>query len=333
MRKGLKIVGIFFGVILIVLLGALIYFNSAYPKVDPPSKEKVEVTKERIERGKYLAFHVAVCMDCHSKRDWTKFSGPLVLGSEGKGGDMFNKEMGLPGTIYARNITPAGVGHWTDGELIRAITCGVNKDNEALFPLMPYTGYNNMSKEDVYSLVSFIRSIEPKKNNIPDRSLDFPMNFIVKLIPPQSYQPKNTPDRNDKVAYGKYLVTIASCEDCHTTSKEGEPVSGMRFAGGNEFVSPLGTIRTANITPDENTGIGKWTRVDFIKKFKSMASDSAKNIAVTPGEFNSIMPWTMYGGMTEEDLGSIYDYLRTMPAVSNRVNRFTPPQDQNVSAR
>lgn len=333
MRKGLKIVGIFFGVILLAIVGALIYFNSAYPKVDPPSKEKVEVTKERIERGRYLANHVAVCMDCHSKRDWTKFSGPIVPGTEGKGGDEFNKEMGLPGTIYARNITPAGVGHWSDGELIRAITCGVNKNNEALFPLMPYTGYNNMSKEDIYSIVSYLRSIEPRKNNIPERSLDFPMNLIVKTIPSQSYQPKNSPDKNDKPAYGKYLVTLASCEECHSQSVEGELVKGMQFAGGNEFVTPLGTVRTANITPDETTGIGSWTKEDFIKKFKSMESDSAKNISVKPGEFNTVMPWTMYAGMSKEDLGSIYDYLRTVPAVKNLVNRFTPPQNVNVSIK
>lgn len=332
MRKVFKIAGIFFGIVAVVIVAGLIYFNSTYPKVDPPSKEKVERTKERIARGEYLANHVTVCMDCHSKRDWTKFSGPIVPGSEGRGGDMFGKEIGIPGTIYAKNITPAGIGHWSDGEILRAITCGVTRDNQALFPIMPYAGYNNLTKEDAQAIVSYLRSIEPRKNNVPERSLDFPMNLIVKMIPPQSYKPKVMPDKNDKPSYGKYLVTIAACADCHSQSKEGEPVKGKEFAGGNEFVTPLGTVRTANITPDETTGIGSWTKADFIKKFKSVATDSAKNISVAPGEFNSVMPWTMYGGMSEEDLGSIYEYLRTVPAVKNRVNRFTPPQNKQLSA-
>jgi len=88
---------------------------------------KLEYTPERIERGRYLATAVSVCMDCHSTRDWSKFSGPLKEGTLGKGGDRFDHSVGMPGVFYSKNITPAGIGRYTDGELFRTITTGVTK--------------------------------------------------------------------------------------------------------------------------------------------------------------------------------------------------------------
>lgn len=326
MKKFFKILGYILGVLVLILLIGFIYFNSKYPNVDKPKNIKVEITPERIARGKYLAYNVVGCMDCHALRDWTKYAGPITPGTEGKGGDKFSREMGFPGNIYTKNITPAAISNWTDGELIRAITQGVNKKNEALFPLMPYLNFNHLSQEDLYSIVSFIRSLPPINNNIPERELDFPLNLIVRTMPLQTYTPGMI-DKKDPVNYGKYLVTIASCNECHTPAKEGEPLPGMMLAGGQEFNLPFGTIRTPNLTPDTETGIGKWTKEEFIDRFKSFDSDSARNISVKPDEFNTIMPWTFYGGMTREDLGAIYDYLRTIKPVHHQVNRFTPAKD------
>jgi hypothetical protein len=136
----------------------------------------------------------------------------------------------------------------------------------------------------------------------------------------------HVPDRSNPVEYGKYLVTIANCGDCHTQVVEGTPVAGMEFAGGQTTKTPLGTIISANITPHKETGIGSWTKEQFIQRFKSM--DPAKNIpvAVKPGEFNTLMPWTLFSGITEEDLGSIYDYLMTLKPVYNPVTKFIPPK-------
>ncbi len=327
MKKLFKFVGYFLGVIVLLLLAGFIYFNSKYPDVDKPKNVKVEITPERIKRGEYLANHVTGCMDCHAIRDWSKFSGPPKPGTMGKGGDKFGKELGFPGTIYAKNITPAGIGSWTDGELIRAITQGVNKDNKALFPLMPYLGLNHLTQNDLYSIVAYIRSLQPLENKVPETELDFPLNLIVKTIPPKTYTPSPEPDRNDPVSYGKYLVTIADCAGCHTPSEKGEPKPGMDFAGGQEFIFPQGTLRPANITPDNETGIGKWTKEDFILRFKSFDSDSARNMMVDPNGFNTIMPWTLMAGMTEEDLGDIYSYLRTVKPVNNLVVHFTPAKN------
>jgi Cytochrome c len=323
MKKFLKILGILAIVIIVVAVGFTIYIKSAFPKVSPAPNLKVEVTPERVERGKYLANHVTVCMDCHSTRDWSKFSGPITPGTEGRGGERFDESMGFPGEFYSRNITPYGVGNWTDGELFRAITAGVNKDGEPFFPVMPYPYYGTLDKEDIYSIIAYIRTLPPLKNDVQRSSPDFPMNYILRTIP-KDPQLSTKPDKSDILAYGKYMTTGSACIECHTQAVKGKLVEGMEFAGGREFQFPTGEVlRSANITPDMETGIGKWTKDQFITKFKQYSNPEARNIPAKPGEMNSIMPWTMYGGMTTEDLSAIYDYLRTLKPIKNNVVKFS----------
>ncbi|MCK7529193.1 MAG: hypothetical protein MZV64_72395 [Ignavibacteriales bacterium] len=166
---------------------------------------------------------------------------------------------------------------------------------EALFPVMPYTNYHNISEEDLYSIVAYIRTLKPIKNEVGEKELDFPLNYIVKTLPLDSYKPHKAPEKSDMKAYGKYLVTIASCNDCHTKSEDGEPIAGFELAGGAEINLPIGIIRSANLTPDVETGLGAWTKEQFIQRFKSMATDQVKNMEVQQGSFNTIMPWTIYG--------------------------------------
>lgn len=325
MKKVFKILGILVGIVVLLIIGGYIYLNTAFPKVDPPKNIKVESTPERIARGEYLANHVTVCIDCHSERDWTKFAGPIKPGTEGSGGEIFDEKIGFPGKVTTKNLTPANLGAWSDGELIRAITCGVTKDGKALFPMMPYPYYNNLTEEDLYSIVAYIRTFEPKERQISETELNFPLNLIVKTMPIQSYSPAKEVDKSNTVEYGKYLVKIASCSECHTQSDKGEPLPGMTFAGGMEFQFPAGIVRSANITPDNETGIGNWTKETFFERFRFYNTEDAHNIPVNiEKEFNTPMPWLMYSGMSDEDLGAVYDYLRTVTPVKNLVQRFTP---------
>lgn len=324
MKKLIKIGAIVLAVIVVLIITGSVYFNATYPKISPASNVKVQLTAERIERGKYLANNVALCMDCHSTRDFSKYSGPIKPGTEGMGGEIVGKEFGIPGKVPMKNITPAALGNWTDGEIIRAITSGVNKHGEALFPLMPYPNFVNMSEEDLYAIVAYIRTLKPIKNEVGDKELDFPLNYIVKTLPLDSYKPHKAPEKSDMNAYGKYLVTMASCNHCHTPTKDGEPIAGMEYAGGTEVKLPFGTIRGANLTPDVETGLGTWTKEQFIQRFKSMETERVKNMEIQQGSFNTIMPWTLYGGMTEEDLGAIYEYLHSLKPVKNMVVKFTP---------
>ena len=327
MKKVFKILGIVVAVIAVVIIGGLVYFNASYPKVDPPKDIKIEATAERLSRGEYLANYVAVCIDCHSEREWTKFAGPIKPGTKGSGGEVFDENMGFPGMVVTKNLTPANLSSWTDGEILRAVTCGVTKDNKALFPMMPYMNYSNFMEEDAYSVVAYIRSLQPQEKEIPETDLNFPLNLLVKTMPLKSYTPAKEIDKSNPAEYGKYLVTIASCSECHTQSNKGEPLPGMYLAGGQTFNFPAGVVSSANITPDAVTGIGNWTKEDFLNRFRFYNSEEAQNVPVNlEKDFNTPMPWLMYSGMTDEDLGAIYEYLRTIKPVNNSVNRFVPHQ-------
>lgn len=322
MKKILRVVYILLGLIILFILGFGVYFNMKYPVKLLAEDVKVQATPQRMERGKYLTEHVTNCMDCHSKRDYSKLSGPVVPGTEGMGGEIFSEEMGFPGNIVAPNITPAGIGNYTDGELIRAFTEGIAKDGRALFPLMPYMNYRKMDKEDIYSIVTYIRSLKPIENKTAETKLNFPLNFIVKTMPEKN-DPQPVPDISDKVSYGNYLVYSASCGDCHTPRVKGESVPGKEFAGGFSInATPTNIITTANITPDPETGIGKWTKEDFLNKFRAFRDPASYNAQVKEDQFQTFMPWSMFAGMTDEDLGAIYDYLRTVKPVNNKIEKF-----------
>jgi len=283
---------------------------------------KIEITEHRLARGKYLANHVTLCVDCHSQRDWNYHSAPVISGMEGGGGQRFGPEFGMPGTLYSRNITPKGIGHWSDAELIKAMTQGVNKDGETLFPLMPYMFFRELAQEDLYSIIAYIRSLKPVDYQPPKRELFMPIEVLVPNTPPP-YISKPMPDIKNTVEYGKYLVTVASCFECHTQMENGQFKTDMAFAGGYRFDLPSGnTAFSQNITPDVETGIGSWDRQTFINVFKAYSEEEIRKHRLAPGTNNTIMPWSMFSGMTEEDLGAIYDYLRTVKPIKNKVDRF-----------
>src|SRR5665811_1794325 len=121
--KNKRILLIFVGFLLLLIISALVYVKFAIPNI--PLKEiSIANSPDRIAHGKYLSNHVMVCMDCHSTRDWTRFSAPLVDGTFGKGGELFDQKMGFPGMYISKNITPFNLGEWSDAEIFRAITSG-----------------------------------------------------------------------------------------------------------------------------------------------------------------------------------------------------------------
>ncbi|GAB3899751.1 cytochrome c [Larkinella knui] len=334
MKKGLRILLIVLGVIVLLASGGVAYLKLALPNVGPAPELTIQADSAQIARGKYLANHVAVCIDCHSERNWAIPSGPVIAGTEGKGGEPFTRDMGFPGSYYARNITPAHLSDWSDGEIFRAVTTGVSKDGHPLFPVMPYLNYGQVDPEDIKAIISYVRTLKPLENkSIPAPESDFPMNLIINTIPTKTTGMKR-PDPADSLAYGKYLTTFASCGECHTpVDDKGQHLPGMEFAGGREFAMPSGTVRALNLTSDPETGIGSWTKQAFIARFKAAEQKDFKHPASGEfPEFNTIMPWMMYAGMSEQDLGAIFTYLQTIKPVKNAVVKFTP-REKTVASR
>jgi mono/diheme cytochrome c family protein len=294
---------------------------SSQNSTEKEASSVVDSNAIRVERGRYLAFSVVNCMDCHSKFDMEKFSIPHVPGTEGGGGnalhEIFNR---FPGTLYTPNITPATLGSWTDEEIAKAITRGISKSGDTLFPMMPYHFLSHMAAEDVRSVIAFIRTLKPIDSIHPRRQLMIPM-AVFGPLPEGDYHQNVKPDTTDVVKYGAYLTTIAHCEQCHTTkTKEGLPMKDMRFAGGNTEAFKNFSVFTANITPDSATGTGSWSEQAFIAKFRNSADP--KNLATKPGKFNTYMRWAYFGTMTDADLKAIYAYLRTVPPVKHAVVRW-----------
>lgn len=323
MKKLMKILGRIVMVLLLIIICIVGYIKIALPNVGDAADVKVEATPERIARGEYLANNVTVCIDCHSTRDWSRFSGPIVPGSFGKGGELFDQKFGFPGAFYSRNITPEGISRYTDGELFRLITTGVNKEGKAMFPVMPYLNYGRMDEEDIKSIIAYIRTLKPIHNEVPASSPDFPMSIIINTIPQKAALAK-MPPKTDVVNYGKYLANAASCKDCHTPFEKGKFLEGTEFGGGREFPFPDGAVvRSSNISPDA-TGLGSWTEEMFLDRFKTNSDSAMMSHTIKPGEYNTIMPWTMYARMTQEDLKAIFAFLKTVKPQKNTVTKFSP---------
>lgn len=322
MGKPLRIAGI--ALAAVAGLGAG-YLFVRKPTSVPPPDIKVQISPERIARGQYL-FALADCGGCHSPRDFTRFGGPEVAGMRGAGAS-FPPELGLPGEIHAPNITPdveTGLGAWTDGEKIRAIRDGVSRDGRALFPMMPYAGFRNMSDYDVESLVAYLNTLAPVKHHVPRSAVVFPVSLLIKSAPKPA-GPVAPPDRANRVEYGRYLVNLGGCMDCHTGENKGEPVPGMLLAGGRTFHVPGAAVRSANITPDGQTGIGRWSERDFIDRFHQYREYAAKGSPPSGPESFTLMPWLNLCQLPEDDLKAIYAFLKTQKPVYNAVETHPNP--------
>lgn len=294
-------------------------------KKEPQADSKKDSLNKAMERGKYLVEHVAGCIDCHSQRDFTKFSGPVVPGTEGGGGLLFDEKFGLPGKLYGKNITPdaeTGIGSWTDDEILRAMTQGINKKGDTLFPLMPYVNYNHMAKQDLLSIIAYIKTLKPIKNNVPARQLMMPISMAY---PAPALQPSvdgnMMPPETDKVKYGEYLVNMADCGTCHSPlTPQGPDIMTRKFAGGYTFELPSNKVTSANITTDSATGIGGWSEEAFLNKFTLYRDE--KLINTSPGNTNTVMPLSILAGIKDDDLKAMYAFLRTVKPISNKVEKF-----------
>lgn len=307
---------------LLVVFSALAlttYFGVLNPARTAPPDIRVPMTPERIARGKYI-YIVSDCDGCHSQRDYSRFAAPVIESGRGRG-FIFPPEMGLPGVVVAPNITPdpdTGLGGWTDGEKVRAIRDGIGRDGRALFPMMPYPYLRHMSDEDVESLVAYMNTLPPIKSSLPRTRIDFPVSVLMRTEPRPSGSVPH-PDVRDPVAYGRYLATLGACAHCHTPMERGHLNEEMLFAGGQEFRMDGAVVVSSNITPDPETGIGRWTEDDFVARFHDYRRYADGKSPIVGPEGFTLMPWLSLAQLPAEDLKAMYAYLRTQKPIRHRV--------------
>jgi mono/diheme cytochrome c family protein len=146
---------------------------------------------------------------------------------------------------------------------------------------------------------------------------------------------------------GEYLVKSVGCGDCHTPMKMGasgpEPDAARLLSGHpsgmplppppaasgpwiasvaatmTAWAGPWGVSYTANLTPDPETGLGRWTEQQFVETLRTGRHLGRGREILPP------MPWPALRNMTDQDLKAVYAYLRTIPAIRNKVPDPAPP--------
>lgn len=323
MNKVGKTLSIVFAVLVLVVAAGITFTIGWRPFIGPRTRpltaRRFQSTPERLARGKYLVLNVADCMACHAEHDWTAHDAPMLPNTLGAGQDM-TVAKGFPGKIYSPNITPdaeTGAGSWSDDQLARAIREGVSHDGRALFPFMPYLDFRSMSDEDLASVVVYLRSLLPVHKRQPTTQLIFPVNYLIRSVPEPLDAPVPEPDVSTPEKRGKYMVTISGCADCHTPQdSHGRPLPGMEFAGGLILDGTWGRVASANLTPD-SSGISYYDEATFTQAMRTGFVGARK--------LNQIMPWHTYRGMTDEDLGAMFAYLKTSKPVRHHVDNTEPP--------
>ena len=313
LRKLLRILGI---LVLVLVVGGAAFvtsrqhltFDAAYPKVAASTDSAI------IERGHYIVRNAAPCASCHGdpyQRE-ANLAGrdvPLV------GGVVFDIP---PGKFYTRNLTPdpeTGLGNVADSAIARALRFGVGHDGRALLPFMEMQG---LADDDLEAVVSYLKSQPPVRNPIPPHHWTvlgrvIRATLLANPVGPATTPPTHAP-RGTSVETGRYLVeSVSLCWACHTQrSQMTGALTGPRFSGTTGFIDEADLGRTwspPNITSDPETGrLAQMTEDQFVARFRQGR--------IIPG---SPMPWQAFSRLHEEDLRSIYQYLKSVPPVKNDV--------------
>jgi len=207
--------------------------------------------------GEYV-LRLAGCVSCHTDE---KNGGQFLAGG---------RALATPfGTFYTPNITPdpaTGIGGWSKGAFLRALSEGVSPGGHLLYPAFPYTSYTRMTQQDGLDLEAYLETVQPVANQVRDHALDFPFGFRPLLdgwrllyFEDGAYQPD--PAQSEAWNRGAYIVTgPGHCGECHTPRNALGARQHDRFLAGTRD-GPDGKP-VPNITSHDD-GIGGWSKSDI----------------------------------------------------------------------
>lgn len=321
MKRVLKVLGFALGGIVLLLAAAAMYFQikgiPSYEPGVPPQLAGLSVPRDSAHVAQGAKIASLLCKECHMNRETGKLTGMLMAELP----PMFGK-------LATYNITQDsvhGIGAWTDGELYYFLRTGLRKDGSWAPPFMPK--FERLADDDVQSVIAWLRSDDPALT--PDAHEYPPNNYnlVVKILgntmfspPPLPQQPIPLPEPSDKIALGRYLANdMMGCFHCHSGDmlKVDDEVPERSFGfygGGIEMKNPDGEIvRTANLTPDVETGIGWMNERQFI---------DAVRFGKNPKGGTLSLPMGPRPALTDYETAAIYAYLKTVPTIKNAVNRY-----------
>jgi mono/diheme cytochrome c family protein len=316
MKKALVIIGYALGAIVILLAaGAAWIYWSGIPsyEVKLPDYPAIKADSATVAEGKRLAS--MVCNQCHQAPN-----GKL----EGK---YMTDVPAMFGKIWAPNITKHpvhGSGRYSDAELAYLLRTGVKRDGKFAPPWMPK--FPHLSDQDLQSIIAYLRSEAPELAASDVVQPDPEPSFMAKFLCRVAFKPLPYPEQaivappaSDPVTFGKYLVTAkVECYSCHSQSFETtnmmEPEKTPGYLGGGNPLTGLEgeVVTSANLSPDLETGLGKWTEAQFVQALKT---------GVRPAGPALRYPMTPYVALTDEEAKAIWAYLKTVPAIKNKIER------------
>ena len=256
-------------------------------------------------RGAYLAA-AAGCADCHTDRP---HGGRLYAGG---------RALTTPfGTFYAPNITPdleTGIGRWSDAQFLNALREGVRPDGSNYFPVFPYPSFTKITDEDARAIKAYLftQPAAKQSNRAHDVAFPFSWRFLqngwkLLFFSPGPFRP--APERGEAYNRGAYLVTaLAHCSECHTPRNWFGATQPSRFLAGTAH-GPDGKA-VPNITPDSETGIGKWSDDDIVTLLKD---GQTPDFDFVGGAMAEVVKNTAQ--LTNADRHAIAVFLKSVPAV------------------
>lgn len=280
--------------------------SASLPRARSLTDRAFEATPARLERGRYLAENVAMCIRCHSPQDSMAPGMPPIAGMQGAG-RVFRRN---GRRMVAPNLTPdstTGAGSWPDDALARAIREGIGHDGRALSSPMYWIHFRALHDEDLASVIVYLRSLPPVHNSLPEQVLSAEWSAEIAEDPLPLTEPVPARDLSDPISRGRYLIDVANCVGCHT-SWHTDRMPGA-FGGGNRP-----DVFSTNITHD-SSGIGTWREQTFVQVMRTGKG----------GTLHASMPWVVYRGMTDEDLIAIYRALGEAPHARHWIDNVSPP--------
>ena len=264
------------------------------------------------QRGEYV-FHLTGGCGCHT--DY-KNKGAFLAGG---------RAIKTPfGVIYGTNITPdrdTGLGTWSEEDFVRAMTQGVRKDGQDLYPVFPYTSFTRMTPADLKDLWAYLKTVPAvKQENRPaDLSPPFGMRLAIGgwkalFFTPAPFQPD--PAASAEVNRGAYIVqALAHCAECHTPRNAmGALKADMAFAGSTD--GPEGQL-APNVTPEKVTGIGAWSVVDTVYFFQTGDTPDGD---FAEGLMSEVIEHG-YAKTSEDDLKAVAVYLKTLKPIVHKLEK------------
>lgn len=289
----------------VVALGVVAAWYLTAPK--PASAETwARLGEPDLARGETL-FWAGGCTGCHAAKgaagdDVKVMSGGLALTSPF-------------GTFHVPNISPdpqAGIGAWSLAAFGNAMTRGVGREGEHLYPSFPYTSYARMSPQDINDLFGYLKTLPPSANVAPPHELGFPYNMRMalggwKFLFFDDGPRAELAATDEKLARGQFLVEgPGHCGECHTPRNTlGGLQTAQWLAGGP---NPEGEGRIPNITPG-STSVGSWSESDLVNYFQTGFTPDYDSVGGSMVEVQKNL-----SHLPQEDLEAIAAYLKAVPA-------------------